>query len=209
MGMSGFLPDLAADCALSGQMASDPQRILNLLERTLTAPEPTASLRALTSLRRELDALERANVARALQEGETFAAIAKPLGISRQAAHRRYRDLATGTPAPRLSAEARAALVRRPGAGGRRRPPGGGPPRHGSRSIDSEHLLLALAPRGLDVDAARRRLGPPTINAPEPAGLDPKLHARLVRNGGPLQVDHLLRAALADPDAKRLFDSFF
>src|SRR3954454_14051355 len=199
MGMSGFLPDLAADCALSGQMASDPQRILNLLERTLTAPEPTASLRALTSLRRELDALERAHVARALQEGQTFAAIAKPLGISRQAAHRRYRELASGTQAPRLSSEARAALLRAREEAAR----------HGSRSIDSEHLLLALAPRGLDVDAARRRLGPPTLNAPEPAGLDPKLHARLVRNGGPLQVDHLLRAALADPSAKRLFDSFF
>jgi hypothetical protein len=180
-------------------MASDPQRILNLLERTLTAPEPTASLRALSALRRELDALERAHVARALQEGQTFAAIAKPLGISRQAAHRRYRELATGTQAPRLSSEARAALLRAREEAAR----------HGSRSIDSEHLLLALAPRGLDVDAARRRLGPPTLNAPEPAGLDPKLHARLVRNGGPLQVDHLLRAALADPDAKRLFDSFF
>src|SRR3954447_20893990 len=119
MGMSGFLPDLGSPCALSGQMASDPQRILNLLERTLTAPEPTASLRALTSLRRELDALERAHVARALQEGETFAAIAKPLGISRQAAHRRYRDLATGTPAPRLSAAGRAAPIRARHEGGR------------------------------------------------------------------------------------------
>src|SRR3954454_3899463 len=208
MGMSGFLPDLGSPCALSGQMASDPQRILNLLERTLTAPEPTASLRALSALRRELDALERAHVARALQEGQTFAAIAKPLGISRQAAHRRYRELASGTQAPRLSSEARAALLRAREEAAR----------HGSRSIDSEHLLLALAPRGLDVDPARRPpwpappqaapparggLAPPTLTAPEPAGLDPKLHARLVRNGGPLQVDHLLRAALADPGAKR------
>src|SRR3954453_16830744 len=109
MGMSGFLPDLASPCALSGQMASDPQRILNLLERTLTAPEPTASLRALTALRRELDALERAHVPRALQEGERSAAAAKALGISRQAAPRRYRDLASGTPAPRLATEAPAA----------------------------------------------------------------------------------------------------
>ena len=83
-------------------MAPNAQRILSLLERALTAPEPTASLRALTQMRAELDSLERVHVSRALQSGATFADVARPLEISRQAAHRRYRDLAAAPPpAPR------------------------------------------------------------------------------------------------------------
>jgi hypothetical protein len=187
---------------------SNAPQIINLLERVLTTPEPTASLRALTQLREELDALERAQVTRALQAGDTFAAIAKPLGISRQAAHRRYRQLAGVPRAPRrtptLSPEARAALIRAREEAAR----------HGSGSIDSEHLLLAIArtaPRrslGFDVEAARRSFGPPTVNAPVPSGLRPSLHARLSRDDGPLRLDHLLRAALEDPDggARRVLD---
>jgi hypothetical protein len=192
-------------------MTSNPQRILSLLERALTAPEPADSLRALTALRGELDLLERVQVARALQAGETFAAIAEPLGISRQAAHRRYRDLAGASPpaprrTPALSAEARAALIRAREEAAR----------HGSSSIDSEHLLLAIArtaPRrmpGLDVEAARRSFGPPALNAPAPTGFRPSLHALLARDDGPLGLDHLMRAALADPDggARRLLERF-
>jgi hypothetical protein len=184
---------------MNSPVTSSADRLRELTEHAVRAAQPAAALRAMAALREELEAFERLQVARALDAGQSFGEVARALGISRQAAHRRYRELASGAQAPRLSSEARAALLRAREEAAR----------HGSRSIDSEHLLLALAPRGLDVDAARRRLGPPTINAPEPAGLDPKLHARLVRNGGPLQVDHLLRAALADPDAKRLFDSFF
>src|SRR5688500_18163409 len=137
-------------------MAPNTQRILALLERALTAAEPTSSLSALTALRAELDVLERARVARALQAAETFASVAAPLGISRQAAHRRYRDLAAAPPpparSPSLSPEARAALIRAREEAAR----------HGSSSIDSQHLLLAIArtaPRHglrIDVEAARR-----------------------------------------------------
>ncbi len=181
-------------------MALDTDHILTLLERSLTAPEPTAALHALSELRSALDGLEHAQVARALRDGHTFAAVAKPLGISRQAAHRRYRHLTAPEPAPqpRLSADARAALLRARAEAAR----------HGSRSIDPHHLLLALAPRGLDVDAARRSFGPPVINGPAPAGLHPTLHARLVRNDGPLELDHLLRAALEDPAAQKLMQRF-
>jgi Clp amino terminal domain, pathogenicity island component len=187
-------------------MSSNAQRILTLLEQALTAPDPTASLAALTAMRAELEALERTHVARALQAGQTFAAVAEPLGISRQAAHRRYRDLAAApAPEPRtptLSPEARAALIRAREEAAR----------HGSGSIDSEHLLLAIArttPRrapGLDVEAARRSFGPPTINAAAPSGFRPALHAALARSDGPLGIDHLLRAALEDPNggARRL-----
>src|SRR5690348_14944224 len=96
-------------------MAMDRQRILAMLERALNEDAPMASLQALTELRHELDLLERAHVARALREGQTFTAIATPLAISRQAAHRRYRDLTAAPPlrsTPALTAEARNALLR-------------------------------------------------------------------------------------------------
>lgn len=179
-------------------MASyNPQKAVSLLERTLTA-EPTASLRALTALRAELDVLERHLVGRALQEGQTYTQIARPLGISRQAAHRRYRDL---TAPPTLSDDARATLVRAREEAAR----------HGSRSIDGEHLALALARAGalpLDIEAARRSFSPPVMNAPAPAGLHPSLHARLVRNTGVLGLEHLVKATLADAGARRLLDRF-
>jgi ATP-dependent Clp protease ATP-binding subunit ClpA len=49
----------------------------------------------LGELRREIDAFERRQVAHALAEGDSYAAIARDLGLSRQAVHRRYRDLTT------------------------------------------------------------------------------------------------------------------
>ena len=134
--------------------------------------------------------------------------MATPLGISRQAAHRRYRYLAAAPPAPArspaLSAEARAALIRAREEAAR----------HGSSSIDGrapargDRPHRRRPPRGLDVEAARRTFGPPTINAPTPSGFRPSLHALLSRDDGPLGLDHLLRAALEDPDggAVRLLD---
>src|SRR3954447_5927899 len=181
-------------------MTFNTQRTLTLLERALTTPDPTSALRALAALRSEMDSLERVQVARALREGHSFAAIAKPLGISRQAAHPRYRGVTEDPPPrPTLSADARAALIRAREEAAR----------HGSGSIDSEHLLLAIARTGslaLDVEAARRSFGPPTVNAPAPSGLRPSLHARLAGTVGPLGLDHLLRAALEEPGARRLLD---
>ena len=182
-------------------MAPTAQRIIALLERALTVPEPTTSLATLAALRQELDVLEREFVAHALQDGASFSEVARPLGISRQAAHRRYRDLVTPPPAsPRrtaLSADARIALIRAREEA----------TRHGSGSIDSTHLLLAIARQrslGVDLEAARSTFGPPAINAAAPVGLDPALHARLTRDKGPLRLDHLVRAALEDPDGRGL-----
>jgi hypothetical protein len=125
--------------------------------------------------------------------------VARPLGISRQAAHRRYRDLASPPPPrkPTLAPEARTALIRARQEA----------TRHGSISIDSTHLLLAIAEgRGVNVEAARRSFAPPAINAPAPSGLHPALHARLTRDPGTLHLDHLVRAALEDPEGRRLLD---
>ena len=58
----------------------------------------------------------------------------------------------------------------------------------------------------MDLDSARRSFDPPAINAAAPSGLHPALHARLTQTGGPLHLDHLLRAALEDPAGLRLLD---
>ena len=181
-------------------MAPNAQQIIALLERALTAAEPVHGLTTLNQLRGELDTLERFHVTRALQQGTSYTAIARPLGISRQAAHRRYRGL-TAQPAakPALSPEARSALIRAREEA----------TRHGSISIDSTHLLLAIARQRsltLDINTVRRSFGPPMITANAPTGLHPALHARLTRDHGPLRLDHLVRAALADPDGQRLLD---
>jgi hypothetical protein len=72
------------------------RQLARLAAEVAGAPTPRAALRNLNELRREIDAFERRQVAQALAEGETFAAIARELGISRQAVHRRFRDLAAG-----------------------------------------------------------------------------------------------------------------
>src|SRR4051795_12542357 len=131
----GEYPTLSVSLRCQG-MAPNAQRIIALLERTLTDPEPTKALSILTELRHELDELERSHVGRALQSGSSFADVARPLRISRQAAHRRYRDLASPPPQrPTLAPEARAALIRARQEAAR----------HGSISINSTHLLLAIA----------------------------------------------------------------
>ena len=80
------------------------ERIRVLTQQALRALEPPVALRALTALREELVAFERLEVARALDGGATFSDVARAVGISRQAAHRRYRDLVgVSMPDPRVA----------------------------------------------------------------------------------------------------------
>jgi hypothetical protein len=72
------------------------ERIILRTRGTLTERDPLLALDELQALRAELDAYEHELVGRALQSGSTFAAVARSLRISRQAAHRRYRDEFTG-----------------------------------------------------------------------------------------------------------------
>lgn len=114
------------------------------MEHTVRAAQPAAALRAMTALREELEAFERLQVARALDAGQSFSGIARALGISRQAAHRRYRDLA-GVELPAdtepqgkgrilVTSEARAAvtLAREEATA------------MGAGTVGSEHLLLGI-----------------------------------------------------------------
>ena len=127
-----------------------PDRLVELLEHAVRASDPEVALHALSALRRELDAFERVQAWRALDAGSSYGAVARALGISRQAAHRRYRDLAAATEPPPGAARARAAARR--ARGPRRRPARG---RGGGRARRRADGLRAPAAR----HPARRRPG--------------------------------------------------
>ncbi len=211
-------------------MTAGPERLRELVEHTARASNPEASLRALSALRSELADVERTQAARALANGSSFGAIARALGISRQAAHRRYRNLAGGEPPPEpqprgrmlVTSEARTAV------------------RHaraeatelGATVVGSEHLLLGvLHCRRASVSCVLRDLGveleharecaQPTIESglPEedgvpaavPAGpkgisdyakrvFEQSLREAVARGDGFVGVEHVVLAALQDPD---------
>jgi hypothetical protein len=79
-------------------MSARGQRICELAERAANEDDAEAALRVLRELRGELDGFIREQVARALESGRSFGDVARVLEISRQAAHRRYRDLAPEPP---------------------------------------------------------------------------------------------------------------
>ncbi len=185
--------------------------IVDLVEQMLTAA-PLDSLRALAALRRQLADLERVRVTRALENGASFAELAAAVGISRQAAHRRYRTLAhpaeepplflepAPRPDPEISRAARAALaVARDEAA-----------RQGSATIDSGHLLFGaiatadgivarrLRALGVTGEALRRPARPGTDVRP---GFERSLRAALT-DAGELGLDRLLRVALDAPDGR-------
>ena len=164
-------------------MSSSSDRLRELVEHAVRAAQPAAALRAMTALREELEAFERLQVARVLDEGQSFSAVARALGISRQAAHRRYRDLvgvslpderpeARGSGRVLVTSEARAAVtLAREEAGAL-----------GAKIVGSEHLLLGIirsrAPSaaslleegGVTLDEARRCAQPTLVDgAPPPS----------------------------------------
>jgi len=120
------------------------RRMAELVADAIEAPTAVAALRAANALRRALDTFERQQVARALAEGDTFASIARELGLSRQAVHRRFRSLVpSAAPMPASTGVRRVLLYAREEAlaAGVARPSG-------------EHVLLA-ALRASELPAAR------------------------------------------------------
>src|SRR4051794_3338563 len=141
-------------------MLETRHRISRLADEAAEANDPEAALRAVRELQEELGEIERARVAEALRAGCSFGGIAKTLGISRQAAHRRFRDLtpADGDPVPLSSHALRIVQLAIEEAAS-----------SGARRVASEHLLLgvlaggggagqALEAEGVTADAARRCL---------------------------------------------------
>src|SRR4051794_20482038 len=92
-------------------------------------------------LRAEIDAFERQQVARALTAGGSVAAVARALGVTRQSAHRRYRDLIAprerdGRPHPIPELRLAVQYARREAR------------ELGAPAIGSEHLLVGILRSG-------------------------------------------------------------
>jgi ATP-dependent Clp protease ATP-binding subunit ClpA len=197
------------------------QRICALAEEAAAAAEPEAALETLTRIRQELAEFERQQVARALTGGRSFGDVARAMGITRQAAHRRFKDLAAGnrrgserlppTPEVRLVFDYARTEARALGATVLA-------PAHivlGILRNGDQRAAAALSARGLELEDARRvaRADPAASGS---GGLKVDIRAMLAetaqcarqRGAEQVEVEHLLRTALASDDrgADRLLD---
>jgi ATP-dependent Clp protease ATP-binding subunit ClpA len=98
-------------------MTASPATVEQLARDTVGTLDPETALRALCALRQELDRLEPDLVRRAAQAGASWSQIARALGVSKQAAHRKYRhvtesapDLGQAEPKVLVTSEARTAI---------------------------------------------------------------------------------------------------
>jgi transposase-like protein len=202
-------------------MSAAPATIEQLARETVQIDDPETALRALTALRRELDATEPEIVRRALQARSSWSQIARALGISKQAAHRKYRhlfeqsDAATDQPIA-VSEEARQCIQFAREEAKRLAQP----------SVATEHILLgilrcqgsraleALNAEGVRLEAARGCLqttmpGVPLSSLEQPAeDYAVSAHVRRIVEGSrreardhgedSIAVEHLLLALLSD-----------
>lgn len=194
-----------------------------LCRRANDAREPADALRAVTTLRSRLEGLERDHVAALLARGATWADIAAELGISRQAAHRRFRTLHQ----PSRNRQARAAIsgvLVTGDARGTVRMARQEAEALGAGAVGTEHLLLALTrgaagrlaealrAAGVDEHRLRATLQPTVVGggadaAPCRAGFTPNardvlegsLREAVRRGEGYIGSDHLLLALLRNP----------
>jgi ATP-dependent Clp protease ATP-binding subunit ClpC len=186
------------------------QRLAQLAADAASAPTPRAALRKASELRRELDAFERRQVAHALADGASYASIARDLGLSRQAVHRRFRSVPGDDVPLRVSADVRRILqyAREEAAAIQ---PG---------ELGSEHIVLGvlraadlpvagvLQGAGVTLERARTQVGG-TVTAgplfrPGAGREDPRellaAAAREARARGDVRIEpeHLLISALED-----------
>jgi ATP-dependent Clp protease ATP-binding subunit ClpA len=160
-----------------------PATVEQLAHDAVHIPDPETALRAISALRIELDQIEPELVARALQAGATWSDVARALGVSKQAAHRKHRELARtlqlsspgGGPKVLVTPEARRSIqLARDEA-----------KQLGQPAVGTEHILLgilrcrgsqaveALNALGVTHEAARLFVQPTMPGlAPEPAGIN-------------------------------------
>ena len=198
-------------------MLASEKLIRDVVEDAGRADDPLRSLKSLVELRRDLEAAIRVQVTRALRAGYSFGDLARILGISRQAAHRRYRRLA---PHPVTQIEGRLAathealqvvrLARDEAV------------RRDAVALGSEHVLLAvlrhggdtarlLHRHGIGLASASAFVGSPAFHsdrAPDTSGpgggvrriLTEAMRLSASRGEREVSVPALLLAALADHD---------
>ena len=203
-------------------MALSENRLCQLAEEVAHTEDPLRALELLVGLRAELEAVTRAQVARGLRAGCSFGDVAGALGISRQAAHRRYRDLAPVSaaheqPQLTLTADAQRVLSAASEAAGRGRLGGehvlvavmgcGG---YAARALQRQGVTLAEARGRLSEMQADRR---PSAFA-RPAGgagkvLRDAARVAIARGERQIAVEALLLGALSDAagGAQRLLGS--
>jgi hypothetical protein len=196
-------------------MSVSGRRICRFAEEAAEAPDPEIALRSLTQLRGELQEFERQQVARALTAGRSFGDVGRAMGISRQAAHRRFKDLSgmrradperlPPTPEVRLVFHYARAEAEKLGAA----------------SLAPYHVVLgvlrngdrlaarALTEAGVTLEDARREVralegGPAATNGHGDLDVRGVLAGSVLcakrRGAEQVEVEHLLRSALADDD---------
>jgi Clp amino terminal domain, pathogenicity island component len=205
-------------------MAVSRGAIEQLAFDTARITDPETALRALTALRQELDATEPELVLGALQAGASWSRVARALGITKQAAHRKYRylfdhamDASAGGPKLRASNEARQAIhFAREEA-----------QQLGQPAVGTEHVLLGilhcresravkvLNALGVTLESARDSLRTTMPGlAPKPSGserpspdgftaqvrriIETSLREALKRGEDHVGLEHLLLALLSD-----------
>ena len=207
-------------------MSQGDRQLGDLLRRAVGTEDPDDALRAITTLRGELDRLERDAVACARVAGASWSTIADALSITRQAAQKRHRgtkQAAARDGAASASASVDTVLVTAPARMAVRM--GRQEARAmGSDVVGSEHLLLGilrsgdqraarvLAEMGVTIEDARIAAQPTLIDGQghaEPAGkdgisayarsvLEQSLREAIARGEGHIGVEHLLLALLRE-----------
>jgi|SRR4051812_17130998 ATP-dependent Clp protease ATP-binding subunit ClpA len=156
----------------------------SLVRRAGRASRPDEGLPAIATLRKELDALERHHVATAIVQDWSWSEVAKALGVSKQAAHKKHAEAVrtlTGDDATYLGGETVVVTAQARAAVGFAREEARVA---GSEVVGAEHLLLgalraekgpiatALEATGVTLPTARRSLQPtpPEVEADIAAG---------------------------------------
>jgi AcrR family transcriptional regulator len=190
-------------------MTGQAERICDLAHQCADTEDAEQALRCLVELRREVDDIVDVQVERALAGGRSFSDVARALGISRQAAHRRFRKLA-----PKRRPRRQRGLVASDAA------------QRAVRLAQAEALAAATSPGSEHVLLGVLRIDNETTRALVQKGVTPeriRAHARTSNGDGRasssirrivtraarvaitggdrvLDVQPLLLAAVADPD---------
>jgi ATP-dependent Clp protease ATP-binding subunit ClpA len=184
-------------------MSVSGQRICRLAEEAADAPDPERALETLTELRRELGEFERQQVARALSAGRSFGTIAAAMGVTRQAVHRRFRDLTkrrrmegvAPSPEVRLAVEYAGEEAKRLGATGLA-------PAHvvlGILRTGDRRAAAALTAAGVELEACRRAASSAGAGGEALRALLAESVQWAKRAGRDrIEIEHVLRSALRE-----------